>query len=121
MIVRHDRWALAGLLNPGGTQLPAPGLPFDGSWLNDWDDWLRREEIPPRTPFLISPAFEYDVVLNSFFLDVQMAASPPRTREGYAGDLAAFNFLWQARDGKSWRGGVTRPGRVLPGRRGTVR
>jgi hypothetical protein len=24
-------------------------------WLEDWDDWLRREDLLPGTPFLISP------------------------------------------------------------------
>ena len=56
---------------------------------------------------MISPGFEYDVVVNGFFADVRMAASSQRTREGYARDLAAFfNFLWLARDG---RRGVTPP------------
>jgi hypothetical protein len=73
-------------------------------WLEDWDDWLRREDLLPGTPFLISPGFEYDVVVNGFFADVRMAASSQRTREGYARDLAAFfNFLWLARDARSWR------------------
>ena len=73
-------------------------------WLEDWDDWLRREDLLPGTPFLISPGFEYDVVVNGFFADVPMAASSQRTREGYARDLAAFfNFLWLARDARSWR------------------
>jgi len=43
-------------------------------------------------------------VLNAFFADVPMAARSPRTQQGYARDLAAFlNFLWLARDRRSWR------------------
>ena len=68
------------------------------------DEWLRREDVLPRTPFLISPGFEYDVALNEFFLDAPMAARSPRTLEAYARDLARFlNFLWLARGDKSWR------------------
>jgi site-specific recombinase XerC len=79
-------------------------MPFERCLLDDWDDWLRREDLLPGTPFLISPDFEYDVVVNGFFADVPMAAGSQRTREGYARDLAAFfNFLWLARDGRSWR------------------
>ena len=40
--------------------VPVPGLPgikwagFEQRWLEDWGDWLRREDLLPRTPFLIS-------------------------------------------------------------------
>lgn len=86
------------------TWVPSRELPFERRWLEDWDEWLRREDVLPRTPFLISPGCEYDVALNEFFLDSLMAARSPRTLEGYARDLAAFlNFLWLARDGRSWR------------------
>jgi site-specific recombinase XerD len=79
-------------------------LPFERCWLEDWDEWLRREDVLPRTPFLISPGCEYDVALNEFFLDAPMAARAPRTLEAYARDLARFlNFLWLARGDKSWR------------------
>jgi len=77
---------------------------LSGAGWRDWDDWLRREDLLPGTPFLISPGFEYDVVVNGFFAHVSMAASSQRTREGYARDLAAFlNFLWLARNGRSVR------------------
>jgi hypothetical protein len=79
-------------------------LPFERRWLEDWDDWLRREDVLPRTPFLISPGCEYDVALNEFFRDSPIAARAPRTLEAYASDLARFlNFLWLARGDKSWR------------------
>lgn len=85
-------------------RIPAEKPSFAGAWAEGWEEWLGREGIWPGTPFLMSPAFEYDVTLNSFFVDAQMAASSPRTREGYARDLAAFlTFLWSARDGRSWR------------------
>lgn len=79
-------------------------LPFERRWLEDWDEWLRREDVLPRTPFLISPGCEYDVALNEFFLDSPMAARAPRTLEAYAHDLArSLNFLWLSREDKSWR------------------
>lgn len=57
-----------------------------------------------RTPFLLSPSLEYDVLLNGFFQSVGMVASAWNTQAGYARDLAAFlTFLWSAREGRSWR------------------
>jgi hypothetical protein len=53
-----------------------------------------------RTPFLISPTFEYDVELNAFFRSGVMVCAAWNT----ARDLKVFlNFLWRSRDGKSWR------------------
>lgn len=70
----------------------------------DYDAWLRRERLIAGTPFLLSPDFEYDVVLNDFFQGVQMLASASSTQAGYARDIAAFlTFLWCARDRQSWR------------------
>jgi integrase len=102
-VVITGRWRVC--FTPGTTPVvSSPELPFERSWLKGWDEWLRREDVLPQTPFLISPAFEYDVALNGFFVDAPMAARSPRTLEGYARDLAAFlNFLWLARDGRSWR------------------
>ena len=94
---------MEGLLHADDLVVPADSLPFASS-LEGWRDWLRREGIVPGTPFLISPVFEYDVVLNGFFLSAQMAGMSRRTLERYAGNLAAFlTFLLVARDGRSWR------------------
>ena len=35
-------------------------------------DWLRRADVVPWTPFLLSPLYEYDVVLNEFFQSVEI-------------------------------------------------
>jgi Phage integrase, N-terminal SAM-like domain len=100
--VTTGRWRVC--LTPATPRLSVAETLVERRWLEDWDDWLRREDLLPGTPFLLSPGFEYDVVVNGFFADVPMAASSQRTREGYARDLAAFfNFLWLARDGRSWR------------------
>jgi hypothetical protein len=110
-------------------------MPFERYWLEDRDDWLRRQDLLPGTPFLISPGFEYDVVVNGFFADVPMAVRSQRTQEGYARDLAAFfnSSGWPGTAGRGvtprrltiWPicsgGGVTPPGHGSPGRRGTVR
>src|SRR5215472_9016359 len=96
------RWRVC--LTPAAPRTSAAEALCERSWLEGWDDWLRRADLLPGTPFLISPEFEYDVALNGFFLDVPMAGRSPRTQEGYARDLAAFlNFLWLARGGRSWR------------------
>jgi hypothetical protein len=47
-----------------------------------------------RTPFLLSPKFDYDVDLNSFFLSGNMLGHAWNIQDGYARDLKAFlNFL----------------------------
>jgi site-specific recombinase XerD len=87
-------------------ELPVPRelLSFAVEVPGDWAGWLRQEDIPPGTPFLLSPSFEYDVTLNSFFLRAQMVGAPRRTQEAYARDIAAFlTFLWRSRGGRSWR------------------
>ncbi|AQU70252.1 hypothetical protein BBN63_32800 [Streptomyces niveus] len=59
------------------------------------------------TPFLISPLFEYDVVLNGFFQSPGMRMRAVNTQFGYARDLAAFlTFLWASRRRKGWRDAV---------------
>lgn len=70
-------------------------LPDLGAWADD---------VPPRTPFLISPRFQYDVGLNEFFRSPGMLGDAWNTQAGYARDLAAFlTFLWRTRDRKEWR------------------
>ena len=65
--------------------------------------WLRREGIAEGTPFLLSPLFDYDVELNSYFAQ-QLAGNPRTTQEACARDLAAFlTFLWCGRGRRSWR------------------
>ncbi|QYG10876.1 site-specific integrase [Microbacterium sp. PAMC22086] len=60
--------------------------------------------IPPGTPYLLSPSFEYDLELNTFFHSADMLGSSMSTRVGYAGDLVAFfNFLHTNRGAKGWR------------------
>ncbi|MET8759903.1 tyrosine-type recombinase/integrase [Lentzea sp. NPDC004782] len=84
-------------------QLTTP-LPFVAELPTDWEEWLRRADVVAGTPFLLSPSYEYDVVLNDFFLGVEMVASARYTQSGYARDIAAFlTFLWSARERRSWR------------------
>ena len=63
----------------------------------DSKDWSRRRTdvgIPVGTPFLVGPAFEYDVQLNAFFYSVDMLNARLSTRVGYARDLKGFlDFL----------------------------
>lgn len=102
MPVTAGRWQV--FWTAGESPSPVWGLPCEPRWLEDWGPWLRRAGFFAGTPYLISPAFEYDVALNEFFADVPMVARPSRTQQGYARDLAAFlNFLWLARGGRSWR------------------
>lgn len=79
-------------------------MPFVAELPTDWAEWLRRADVVAGTPFLLSPSYEYDVVLNGFFQSVEMVASAANTQSGYARDLAAFlTFLWSARGRRSWR------------------
>jgi site-specific recombinase XerD len=97
-----NRWHVG--FTPTELPSPSPPLPFVAELPGDWEGWLRRAEVVPGTPFLLSPTLEYDVELNGFFQSVGMVASARNTQIGYARDLAAFlTFLWSAREGRSWR------------------
>jgi site-specific recombinase XerD len=96
------RWLVR--FTPAELPSPAEPFPFVAVLPGDWVGWLRRAEVVARTPFLLSPSLEYDVVLNAFFQRAGMVASAWNTQAGYARDLAAFlTFLWSAREGRSWR------------------
>lgn len=61
--------------------------------------------VPDGTPYLMSPAFEYDIELNAFFYSAEMLASRATTRLGYARDLRSFfTFLQHGRGVDDWRG-----------------
>ena len=96
------RWQVR--LTPAEMSVPARPLPFVADLPEGWDEWLQRSEVVPGTPFLLSPSFTYDVVVNEFFQSVEMMMSARNTQVGYARDLAAFlTFLSSAREGRSWR------------------
>jgi integrase len=83
---------------------PGEALP----WLRDLPDdmagWLDEAGLPDGLPFLLSPRFEYDVVLNSYFHRVNLIDAPWNSNANRARALAGFlSFLHWARGGKSWR------------------
>jgi hypothetical protein len=39
-------------------------MPFVADLLGDWEGWVAGEGLAAGTPFLISPRYEFDVVLN---------------------------------------------------------
>ena len=91
-----SRWQVR--FTPAELPSPSKPLPFVTELPDDWEGWLRRAEVVPGTPFLLSPLLEYDVVLNGFFHSAGMLASAWNTQAGYARNLAAFlTFLWSAR------------------------
>jgi hypothetical protein len=59
------RWHVR--FTPAEPVVPGTPLPFVLELPADWTGWLRRAEVVPGTPFLLSPLYEYDVVLNEFF------------------------------------------------------
>ncbi|MEU1106621.1 site-specific integrase [Streptomyces tibetensis] len=89
-------------------ELPPDGVRFDGRLLTEGRaEWLCEVGLEPGTPFLVSPEFEYDVVLNRFFQSPGMRMQAVNTQFGYARDLAAFlTFLWVSRGRKGWRDAV---------------
>jgi hypothetical protein len=53
---------------------------------------------------LLSPRFEYDVALSSYFLSADVVGAPENTSLNQAGALKRFlDFLWVSRPGRSWR------------------
>jgi hypothetical protein len=87
-------------------ELPTPCAPisFPSLRVADGVDWRQAAAVPARTPFLLSPNFDYDVELNSFFLSGDVLCRAWNTQDGYARDLTAFlNFLWHNRNRASWR------------------
>lgn len=86
--------------------LPAIGEPmkFLAGLPSDLSTCLDAEDVPDGTPYLLSPSFEYDVALNSYFLSHEVVGAPENTRVNQAGALKRFlDFLWSARSGRSWR------------------
>jgi hypothetical protein len=92
----------------GDIEPPSAPLSFDAAVVTSGRaEWLNEVGLEAGTPYLISPAFKYDVQLNAFFQAPAMTLTAVNTQFGYARDLAAFlTFLWSARRGRSWRDAV---------------
>jgi len=98
----ETRWQVRFTLD----ELPVPmvPLPFVEQVSSGWDEWRAVSDVPVGTPFLVSPDFRYDVVLNGYFTSALMVGAAPMTREAHARDVAAFlSFLGSARSGRGWR------------------
>jgi Phage integrase, N-terminal SAM-like domain len=81
-----------------------PEVAEPGGRADDLDAWLDAEDVPDGAPFLVSPALEYDIDLNRYFLRPAMIGAAQNTRLAAAGDLCRFlRFLHESRGGKSWR------------------
>jgi len=66
--------------------------------------WLDEAGVPDGLPFLLSPRFEYDVALNSYFHRPALIGAPWNSNANRARALAGFlNFLDRARGGRPWR------------------
>ncbi|MFF7988051.1 hypothetical protein ACFZDK_55220 [Streptomyces sp. NPDC007901] len=62
--------------------------------------WLDAQGIPDGTPFLISPAGEYDMGLNGYGRSPALIGGPVNTQLAFARDMKGFlNFLWHHRPG----------------------
>jgi hypothetical protein len=71
---------------------------------DDLDGWLDQEDIPDGVPYLISPGFEYDVVLNRYFLRPTLVGAPGNTQLAVAREIRRFlDFLWRSRGHRGWR------------------
>ncbi|MFD3458261.1 tyrosine-type recombinase/integrase [Nocardia fluminea] len=96
------RWHVR--FTPAELPCPRSPVPFLVEFPTRWSEWLRQAQVVPRTPFLLSPLWEYDFDLNQFFQSAEMVAEAWNTQAGYARDLAAFlTFLWTGRDRRTWR------------------
>jgi hypothetical protein len=62
MTIMMMRWHVR--FTPAEPVVPTRPLSFVAELPEDWQGWLRRAEVVPGTPFLLSPTYEYDVVLN---------------------------------------------------------
>ena len=73
---------------------PAEVLPWLRDLPEDLTPWLDEAGLPDGLPFLLSPRYEYDVVLNSYFHRVSLIDAPWNSNANRARALAAFlNFL----------------------------
>ncbi|WP_329160517.1 site-specific integrase [Streptomyces sp. NBC_01717] len=71
---------------------------------DDHESWLDQLGLPDGLPFLLSPRFEYDAVLNSYFFQANLLTAPWNSNANRARALARWlNFLTVARAGTSWR------------------
>jgi len=83
---------------------PGTVLPWLRDLPGDLTPWLDGAGLPDGLPFLLSPRFEYDEVLNSYFHRPGLIDAPWNSNANRARALAGFlNFLHSARGGKSWR------------------
>ena len=88
-------FSVEAVLLPGraaDNRLLHPRSPLCWLWIGPNGE--RPPRSPARTPFLLSPNFDYDVALNSYFRSGDMLCLAWNTQDGYARDLKAFlNFL----------------------------
>ncbi|MDX2853074.1 integrase [Streptomyces sp. PA03-3a] len=83
---------------------PEPVAPALRGLTGDLEVWLEETGLPDGLPFLLSPRWEYDVALNSYFHRVQLMGAPWNSNANRARALAGFlTFVYRARGGRGWR------------------
>jgi site-specific recombinase XerD len=84
---------------------PAEPRPLLAQWEpEDLAAWLKAEGIIDGLPFLLDPDGRYDVALNRYFLDLELAAAADNTQRAHAHDLKNFlTFLWCNRRQAGWQ------------------
>jgi hypothetical protein len=64
---------------------------------DDLGVWLDEAGLPDGLPFLLSPRWEYDVALNSYFQRPQLVVAPWNSNANRARALAGFlTFVYRA-------------------------
>jgi site-specific recombinase XerD len=81
------------------------------AWLRGTPDGVRafldEAGVPDGLPFLLSPRFEYDTALNSYFHRPVLLDAPWNTNANRARALAGFlTFLERSRGSRPWRAAV---------------
>lgn len=81
------------------------------AWLRGTSDGVRafldEAGVPDGLPFLLSPRFEYDTELNSYFHRPVLLDAPWNSNANRARALAGFlTFLERSRGGRQWRDAV---------------
>ncbi|MFI7361360.1 hypothetical protein ACIBO4_04325 [Streptomyces sp. NPDC050149] len=77
--------------------------------------WLREVGLEPGALYLVSPTFEYDVILDRFFPSSSMRIKAVKTQFGYARDLGRVSGVLVVGAGQEGLAGCLEEGHLAQG------